>query len=504
MRHYTQKEKQAAIDVYIANGYSYSAVQKELGYPPSPTFYRWYNTFLRQGFIEGEPDYTPAKKQAAVDYYLENGKNATETVRQLGYPTRWLLCKWIDELAPGQRRCNASPQVPSRQERIASLIESLAALCEVSSDTVQAALYNGSNLWVPRKGQVVADQKDLEELLSQIESLKAQVFKLEGEVKQSQMEADLWRGAAELLKKDPGIELECLCNRHKALLIDALKTTYPLAQLLARLKMAKSSYYYQVKALAAPDKYANLRLLIREEFEAEGKARGHRTIWARLRRRQVPVVVSEKVVLRLMKEEGLFVPYSNRHSRHWSSYQGEISRRPKNLVERHFHAEAPNRLWLTDITQFTLPHFKCYLSAVIDCFDGKVVAAKISRRPSARLANSMLDAAIATLSAGEHPICHNDCGSHYRWPGWIERCDKAGIVRSMSKKGCSPDNAACEGFFGRLKNEFFYHRDWEEVTFQQFVGQLEAYLEFYNEGRIKKSLGWMSPNEYRRSLGLMA
>ena len=80
-------------------------------------------------------------------------------------------------------------------------------------------------------------------------------------------------------------------------------------------------------------------------------------------------------------------------------------------------------------------------------------------------------------------------------------CEENGLVRSMSAKGCSPDNSACEGFFGRLKNEFFHYRDWEGVTAEEFMGRLEAYLVYYREERIKKSLGWLSPMEYRRKLG---
>lgn len=74
----------------------------------------------------------------------------------------------------------------------------------------------------------------------------------------------------------------------------------------------------------------------------------------------------------------------------------------------------------------------------------------------------------------------------------------------MPKKGCSPDNAAMEGFFGRLKNEFFYHRDWTNVAMEEFVSLLNGHLCYYNESRLKESLGWMSPNQYRRSLGLAA
>ena len=71
----------------------------------------------------------------------------------------------------------------------------------------------------------------------------------------------------------------------------------------------------------------------------------------------------------------------------------------------------------------------------------------------------------------------------------------------MSKKGCSPDNSACEGFFGRLKNEMFYNRDWKGISIPEFIDILNDYLQWYNESRIKKSLGYMSPMEYRYSLG---
>ena len=64
--------------------------------------------------------------------------------------------------------------------------------------------------------------------------------------------------------------------------------------------------------------------------------------------------------------------------------------------------------------------------------------------------------AIEQLDPSEHPLVHSDRGCHYRWPEWINLMDTAGLTRSMSKKGCSPDNSACEGFFGRLKNEMFY------------------------------------------------
>jgi transposase InsO family protein len=117
----------------------------------------------------------------------------------------------------------------------------------------------------------------------------------------------------------------------------------------------------------------------------------------------------------------------------------------------------------------------------------------------------MLDAAIETVgSSMNRPVVHSDRGAHYRWPGWLSRMRDAKLVRSMSRKGCSPDNAACEGFFGRLKIELFYSRDWQATTVEQFIEIVDAYIRWYNEKRIKISLGSLSPIEYRESLGLAA
>lgn len=138
-----------------------------------------------------------------------------------------------------------------------------------------------------------------------------------------------------------------------------------------------------------------------------------------------------------MREEGLVVVYAKKRAGH-SSYEGEISDAPENLVRRDFHAAAPNELWLTDITEFGLPDGKVYLSPILDCFDGGLAAWSIGTSPNARLANSSLEAACGKLSEGQRPVTHSDRGCHYRWPGWIAICEKNLLVRSMSKKGCSP------------------------------------------------------------------
>jgi transposase InsO family protein len=294
--------------------------------------------------------------------------------------------------------------------------------------------------------------------------------------------------------------MTALKNREKAVIVGALKDKYSLPLLLRKLSLSKSSYYYQRKQMKSPDKYATLRNRILELFAKTSERYGYRRIHALLAKEGT--YVSEKIVRRIMSECELKVRV--KRSNKYSSYKGEITPAVPNVIERDFHADEPKLKWLTDITEFAIPAGKVYLSPIVDCFDGMLPAWKISTTPDARLVNSMLDDAISTLSEKEHPLIHTDRGCHYRLPGWISRMDNAGLQRSMSRKGCSPDNSACEGFFGCLKNEMFYNRDWQGVTIEQFIELLNEYLAWYNETRIKISLGYMSPLEYRRSLGLAA
>ena len=95
---------------------------------------------------------------------------------------------------------------------------------------------------------------------------------------------------------------------------------------------------------------------------------------------------------------------------------------------------------------------KVYLSPMIDCHDGMVVAHTAGTSPNAEPARH--DAGSwppPRCVPASVPRSHGDRGCHYRWPGWLERMGRYGLVRSTGAKGCSPDNAAAEGFFGRMK-----------------------------------------------------
>lgn len=509
---YSYEDRIKAVELYIKYDLSAADTVQELGYPDRKMMVQWHREYqetgqLHERFIK-HPAYTSDQMKVAVNYYLEHGHSITRTIRAVGYPTRETLKGWIDELAPGERkvRMRRGDVVQFSQEQKKDAVIELCARegsAAAVADRLGASrysLYKWKKELLGEEDAKTMDGSGKPPLPDDRDALLAEVETLKKEIYRKQMELDIINKAAEIIKKDQGIDPRKLTNKEKANLIDAQRTEYPLNDLLMMTGMPKSSYFYQKEAQIRPDKYAGLRTKVKEVFAENQSRYGYRRVHAEIKSKGT--VVSEKVVRRIMEEEQLVVPCKKK--RKYSSYKGEISPAVENMVARDFHADAPNTKWLTDLTEFHIPAGKVYLSPLIDCFDGMAVSWTIGTSPDAELVNTMLDDAICNLKDGEQPIVHSDRGCHYRWPGWISRMENAGLTRSMSKKGCSPDNSACEGFFGRLKNEMFYCRTWKDFSIDQFINELDSYLRWYNEKRIKMSLGAMSPVVYRRSIGLAA
>ena len=511
---YSYEDRIRAVELFIKLGMRVKPTIRQLGYPTKNSLKGWYREYqqrqdLPKGYAGREPKFSQAQKAAALEHYLAHDRCIAATMRALGYPGRGTLTKWIREAIPeakqaivgrvGQRRYPESlkktgvVELCTRQESAQAVADRL-GVC-------RPTLYNWKNQLLGREAPASMKHTDQSPQAQEREELERQVEILRREVRQLRLEQDLLNKANELLKKGLGVDLQLLSNREKTLLIDALKENYGLPELLAQLGLARSSYFYHRARAAMGDKYLGVRQSLTEIFESNHRCYGYRRLQASLAREQGQI--SEKVVQRLMKQESLVVAKPKR--RRYASYLGEISPAPENIINRDFQAAAPNEKWLTDITEFQIPAGKVYLSPIIDCFDGMVVSWTIGTSPDAELVNTMLDAAIETVTeTSDRPVVHSDRGGHYRWPGWLSRMSEAKLTRSMSRKACSPDNAACEGFFGRLKNELFYPRDWKSVTVEQFIEVLDDYIRWYNEKRIKISLGSLSPIEYRVSLGLAA
>lgn len=448
---YTQEQISTALLLLKATG-SPAKVIQTLGYPSSPMLYHWRDSYPEYYNAPNQRHWKQASyelKQNVIKRCAIDGEPVKLVAEEIGY-TPSLIYKWLRE-------------------------------------------YGEKGHFLPMKktpANINVDPTDIY-TAEDLNALKAQLLDM-------QMEIDILKETINVLKKDPGVDQTALTNREKAVIIGALKNKYSLPTLCRKLNLAKSSYYYQEKAIHAEDKYFNLRQKIIQLFHDNRDIFGYRKIHMLLRKEGT--IVSEKIVRRIMKEEALIV--KQRHKQKYNSYKGEITPAVDNVINRDFHAEKPNQKWLTDITEFSIKAGKVYLSPLIDCLDGMPVSWTIGVSPNAELVNTMLKKAIATLDPEEKPIVHSDRGCHYRWPEWIKIMEDAGLVRSMSKKGCSPDNSACEGFFGHLKTEMFYGRNWDQYSIDEFIHEVDSYMHWYCKDRIKSTLGGLSPLDYRRSMGV--
>ena len=549
---YSRQQWDRAVGLYIRYECCAADAIHELGYPSKEALRMWYRERLeeeragvpsRRG--ERQRRYSEEQKCAAVDHYLECGRRLSRTMRMLGYPeNKELLMAWIDELAPGRRRLRHGP-VPEELKRKAVVavasgrLKSHEAAAELG---VQAAVVRewkrqmlagskethvarerrerpgdggGARPVVPDAPAVAAGSRDaagladalasmekrLARMQARLDELDADVERQRREKRELDVEIAIRRGALELLGKEPGADPENLTNREKTILIKQISEAQRVSvkSLLPVVGLAHSTYHYRLNAMRRPDRDAWLLPLVEGAFENSEKRYGYKRVHLELQ--GMGITVSAKRVMKLMTKHGMVPLFKS--AKRYSSYKGELIRAPENLVNRDFHADGPNMLRVTDLTEFSIPAGKAYLSPLIDCYDGLPVAWTIGTSPNAELADGMLSDACSTLGEGDRPVIHSDRGCHYRWPEWIRICEEHKLTRSMSAKGCSPDNAAAEGFFGRLKQEFFHKRSFAGVSMDEFIGMLDDYMVWYRDKRIKTEFG-MSIMGRRRELGLVA
>ncbi|MBG9536488.1 IS3 family transposase, partial [Bacillus thuringiensis] len=136
-----------------------------------------------------------------------------------------------------------------------------------------------------------------------------------------------------------------------------------------------------------------------------------------------------------------------------------------------------------------------YLSPMLDLFNGEIITYTIGSRPTYSLVSMMLDQAFERVTDQDKLLIHSDQGWHYQMKQYRHSLKKCGITQSMSRKGNCYDNAVIENFFGIMKSEFLYRKEFESVT--HFKQELAKYIEYYNHKRIKAKLKGMSPIQYR-------
>jgi len=254
----------------------------------------------------------------------------------------------------------------------------------------------------------------------------------------------------------------------------------------------RSTYYALVKRMNQPDPDADLKGEIKEIYEEHEGRYGYRRIRDELVNRGQKV--NHKKVQRIMKELGLKCLV---RMKKYKSYKGTVGKIAPNILDRQFTAEKPNEKWVTDITEFKLFGEKLYLSPVLDLFNREIITYTIGSRPTYSLVSEMLDNALEFLPEDHQLLMHSDQGWHYQMKQYRNVLKERGITQSMSRKGNCYDNSVMENFFGIMKSEFLYFKQFESVD--HFKMELKKFMDYYNHKRIKAQFK-MSPVQYRTYL----
>ena len=159
--------------------------------------------------------------------------------------------------------------------------------------------------------------------------------------------------------------------------------------------MKRATYYYCVKE--HPDKYASLRKEIMRIFDENKGRYGYRRVWLQLRKSGL--TINHKTVAKLMVDMGL---HAYRRKLRYHSYKGEVGKIAPNILKRDFEADAPNRKWTTDVTQVDIQGKKCYLSPILDMWNGEIISYVISDHPNLKMVTDMLRKAFS-----KHPTFDN-------------------------------------------------------------------------------------------------
>lgn len=280
--------------------------------------------------------------------------------------------------------------------------------------------------------------------------------------------------------------------------IQAEKANFSIAAMCRVLEVTRSGYYAWSKRIESARWLRDRKLLlpIRASFyesrRTYGSPRVHRDLLANGEH------VGRKRVARLMREEGLVSRRKKRFRRTTdSNHQHPIAR---NVLDRRFAPGGSETWWVGDITYIWTLEGWLYLATLLELTTRRVVGWAMSSRIDQGLVLSAFEMAVARAGRLPHGH-HTDRGSQYASNAYRKRLADLGIECSMSRRGNCWDNAVPESFFSTIKGEWLDHH--------RFLTRAEArtaafdFIEvFYNRRRRHSSLGYVSPEEYARALGL--
>jgi putative transposase len=238
---------------------------------------------------------------------------------------------------------------------------------------------------------------------------------------------------------------------------------------------------------------------IRRIFLDSRRLYGSKKVWEALKK--LGIHVSEKTVVRIMKELGL-------KSRTVKKYKATTNSKHNlpvydNVLNQEFVAKAPNEVWMADITYIHTDEGWLYLASIMDLYSRKIVGFQMSDRMTKSLVLDALDQAYHRQRPTGEVLHHSDRGSQYASLDYQKRLKTYKMKGSMSRKGNCYDNACIESFHSVLKKELIYLEHYK--TRAAAKKQIFEYLTcFYNGKRIHSSIGYFTPNQYERMYRLAA
>ena len=214
--------------------------------------------------------------------------------------------------------------------------------------------------------------------------------------------------------------------------------------------------------------------------------------------------VNDKRILRICRKKDIksTIKYSNHGCTRQAANPQYIA---ENLLNREFTADAPNKKWLTDVTEFKyytgIEVHKIYLSAILDLYDRRIVSFIIGDSNNNALVFDTFEEAVKA-NPDAHPLFHSDRGFQYTNRNFHSKLENAGMIQSMSRVAKCIDNGPMEGFWGILKRERYYGKRFTNKA--SLVKMIENYIDYYNNKRLQRNLGVLTPMEKHQRFMLAA
>jgi putative transposase len=279
--------------------------------------------------------------------------------------------------------------------------------------------------------------------------------------------------------------------------VEAERAQYPVGLLCLLLDVSRSGYYAwrgrpaSERAVADRALTAEIRVIHERSRRRYGSPRIHEELGANDKR------VGRKRVARLMKEDGISARTKRRFVKTTDS-KHDFPIAP-NLLQRNFAADAPNKVWVGDITYLDTQQGWLYLAVLIDLYSRRVVGWAMSEHIDTALVMSALNMALTQRKPGRGLIHHTDRGSQYASHDYRRALRDIGAECSMSRKGDCWDNAVAESFFASLRKELtnrviFRCRDAARSYVFEYI---EA---FYNRERRHSTINYRSPINFELAL----